>query len=148
MAEAFRVVYTSRGGTWRVEKLDGTYRCDIRLDVCTNSYTSQYLVLQDGSLFDKGRFVFDVLSDQAVRDVLRDVVAAVVRKHYPNAEVIFEARARPDLRTTCLSLGAAIANTGRCFTAVLRAAAVELRRAQRRARPRGGHRTPHRQGAP
>jgi hypothetical protein len=76
------------------------------------------------------------------------VVTAVVQKYYPHAKVIFEARARPDLRATCLSLGAAIANTGRCFTAVVRAAAVELRRAQRRARPRGGHRMPHREGAP
>jgi hypothetical protein len=148
MAEAIRVVYTSRSRRWRVEKLDGTYCCDIRLNVCTTSYTSEYLVLQDGSLYDRGRFVFDVLSDQAVRDVLRDVVAAVVRKHYPHAKVIFEARALPDLRATCLSLCAAITNTGRCFMAVVRAAAVELRRAQRRLRPRGGHRTPHRQGAP
>jgi hypothetical protein len=83
--EAIRVVATTLGTSdWRVERADGTYLCDIRIEL--GSYCSRYLVLRDGHFQKEGTFFRDVWDDDAVRHVL----AAIVWQTSPNATVTVE----------------------------------------------------------
>jgi|HubBroStandDraft_6_1064221.scaffolds.fasta_scaffold168206_2 hypothetical protein len=89
MAEAIRVVSTSLGTSdWRVERADGTYLCDIRIELSASYYGSRYYVLRDGHLQKEGTFTDDAWDDDAVRDVL----TAIVRQTSPNATVTVERR--------------------------------------------------------
>src|SRR4051794_24851862 len=91
MNETFRVVSTSFGTSdWRVERTDGTYVCDIRIELSTGYYGSRYFVLREGRLQDEGSFTYDTWDDAAARNV----VTAVLRKKYPDATVLVEPRAQ------------------------------------------------------
>jgi RNA polymerase sigma factor (sigma-70 family) len=86
-AEAIRVVSTGLGtDDWRVERSDGTYLCDIRIELSASYYGSRYYVIRDGRLRKEGTFTFDAWDDAAVRDV----PTAIVRQTSPKAAVSVE----------------------------------------------------------
>jgi hypothetical protein len=82
------VVSTTHGTSdWRVEKADGTYLCDVRLELSASFYGSRYYVLDGGQLKREGTFTFDVWDDGAAREVL----TAIVKKWLaPDATVVVE----------------------------------------------------------
>lgn len=87
MAEPIRVVYVDRGDNWRVEGADGTFLYDIRLLPSGTLHRFGYYVLRDHHLVHEGMFVFDIGSHERVRDVIREMITAVVQEMSPNAEV-------------------------------------------------------------
>ena len=88
MAEVLRVVSTDLGDTWRVERADGTrVFFTIRLHFSPSLYSSYYFLLVDGSLHEEGRFMFDVWSENAARDLVRDLLTDIVHQECPGAHV-------------------------------------------------------------
>ena|SRR5277367_1690442 len=84
MNETIRVVSTSHGtDEWRAERADGSYLCDVRLELSARRYGSRYYVLRNGRLDDEGTFTFDVWD----HDAMRDVLTAVMKARYSGATV-------------------------------------------------------------
>lgn len=80
MAESVRVVPTSLGTSdWRVEFADGTYICDIRLDISSMMNASRYYFLVDGQVTKEGTFNFAVWDYDAVRELLTLLVHSMYR---------------------------------------------------------------------
>ena len=87
MPEAIRVVPTGLGtADWRVEKADGTYACDIRIDLSAQLHGSRYFILRDGEFRKMGNFTVDFWDEEAVHEVLTEIV----HEMYPGVQVTVE----------------------------------------------------------
>ena len=76
---------------WRAEFADNrAYICDIRLSISSMLNGSHYYVLHEGSLVKEGTFNFGVWDS----DAAREVVEAILRSMYPDANIVVEAPAR------------------------------------------------------
>jgi len=81
---AIRVVSTSPATTeWRATRADGTYLCDIRLQLFVSWRGSHYCILNVGSLVTEGDFFCADWNDESAREVL----TAIMVKMCPGAEV-------------------------------------------------------------
>jgi len=87
--QAIRVVSTSSATTdWRATRADGTYLCDIRLDLFVNCQGSRYFIVKEGSLVKEGTFSCTDWDDETAREVL----TLIMVKMCPGAEVHVGAR--------------------------------------------------------
>jgi hypothetical protein len=88
VGDTVRLVSKRNAEDWRAEAVNGTLLFELRLSF--GGSLSRWFLLCNGRLVEVGTFRVDLWSKQVARDMLRDVLTAIVQKMCPEVEVIVE----------------------------------------------------------